>query len=246
MNGNQDWTKYLGTGFVGAQRPREDSRKASAEECAKDCLAKQQWCKSFDYVFSMAMEQFRSCKLYPQNVKSNGDDLQATAETVDVTDHYEFYYEAPSEVNEVCTHKQGFSYSRKVVNDCFLLSGQESCLANTKCWFNGRAPAGDTAKYGEFLKEHGETEEEIVVNADGYMVQVKREFPAEGPSTTLLLGAVMVAILLSVIIICILCYFLGAKNRVHDNGAAPQLYNNHELTQKKHYDITVKNYNTES
>ena len=81
------------------------------------------------------------------------------------------------------------------------------------------------------------------------MVQVKREFPAEGPSITLLLGAVIVAILLSVVIICILCYFLGAKNRVQDNGAAPQLYNNHELTEKKHYNMTEKidkHYNTGS
>jgi hypothetical protein len=46
-----------------------------------------------------------NCKLYPQNIKSNPEDLETTDETIDIMDHYEFFYEAPSEVNNVCTHK---------------------------------------------------------------------------------------------------------------------------------------------
>jgi len=59
-------------------------------------------------------------------------------------DHYEFYYEAPSEVNNICTHKQEYSYNKKLVEECFLLNGATSCNAKSHCWFNGKAPVLDT------------------------------------------------------------------------------------------------------
>lgn len=134
------------------------------------------------------------------------------------------YYEAPNEVGNLCTHKQEYSYNQKMVNECFLLSGQASCLNNENCWFNGRAPAApdgssdasSSTAFSEFLIKEGETKEEIQINEDGYMVQVKKEFVVPSTDKTPLLIAVGVAILLLFIIICILCYFMGSRNRVHN------------------------------